>query len=193
MRALIYLICMFMTAVGVPYAWADIYTWMDEDGVRHISNLNPPAHAEVLIRMEERSLDEAVVQAQQEAEEQQTQLRKREAQLSRQKAELERRLEEAEQRAQETLEEAEEHLAAVEARYSRWLESRPYATPASTVTFRPYGFWHHRHRHPPTTPRHKPRSPIFVMHPFHLGAIRLPLGGIPYSYRRHIPPSGRKH
>ena len=191
MRALIYLICMFITVVGVPCAWADIYTWMDEDGVRHISNLNPPAHAEVLILTEEGGSDEATVQARQAAEKQQMLLREREAQLARQKAdqraELERRLAETEQKTQQLLQETEQRLAAVEARYALWAANRRYLIPATTYVYRPYGGPHYRHKPSRYRSNHRPDHgsgrPSLTGHPFHLGAIHLPLGTIGFARR----------
>ncbi len=186
-----YWICILVSTLWIPHAWADIYSWKDADGIRHISNLNPPAHAEVLIPTEEGGSDEATVQARQEAEKQQMLLREREAQLARQKAdqraELERRLAETEQKTQQVLQETEQRLAAVEARYARWAANRRYLIPVTTYGYRPYGGPHYRPKPSRYRSNHRPGHgsgrPSLTVHPFHLGAIHLPLGPIGFARR----------
>ena len=204
MQARSYWICILVSALWIPHAWADIYSWRDADGIRHISNLNPPAHAEVLIPTGKGAFDAAAVQAQQEAEKQQVQLREREAELARREAELERRIDETEQKTQEVLQETEQRLAAVEARYARWATNRRYVLPATIYVYRPYAGPHYRHK--PSRdrsdhgPGHGSGRPSLTGRPFHLGAIHLPLGTIGFDRRpyaggaagHHRHPGGRQ-
>jgi hypothetical protein len=191
MQALIYLTCILTAVVWLPQAWADIYIWTDEDGVRHISNLNPPAHARVLLHTEEPLADGAPPGPQQAAARRQAlrsaeaKVREREAQLARQEAEIVGRIEEAEQATQEALEKAEEHLAAAEASYERWSADRRYGYSTITYVYRPYGYRHHRYKHPRYRTGYHPRRPSLAEHPFSLGAIHLPLGSIGYDPRRY--------
>ena len=192
MQAMISMICILTAAVWIPQTWADIYIWTDEDGVRHISNLNPPAYAEVLLETEEPIDDVAPHRAQQEVERQQAQAREREMQLDRQKAELERRIEETEQKTQEALERAEERLAAAEARYEPWTADRSDTFSTITYFYRPYGFLHYRHKHPGYhRSGNRRHSPSLANHPFFLGAIHLPLGSIGYDSGRYRSPEIR--
>ena len=197
MQAMIYVICILSAIVWIPQAWADIYIWTDEDGVRHISNLNPPAHAEVLLETEEPIDDVAPHRAPREAERRQAlrmaqaQAREREAQLALQKAELERRIEEAEQKTQEALEQAEERLAAAEARYEHWTADRSDTFSTITYFYRPYGYRHYRHKHPEHRSGNRRHSPSLANHPFFLGAIHLPLGSIGYDSGRYRSPEIR--
>ena len=177
MQARSYWICILVIAIWIPHAWADIYSWMDADGVRHISNLNPPAHAEVPILTEEQDFDEVTVQAPQEAE---MQLREREARLARQKVELERRIDKTEQKAQDALQEAEQRLAAAEA---RWETNRRYVIPTVAYVYRPYGGPHYRHTPSRYRPGHRLGRPSLTGRPFHLGPIHLPLGTIGLTRR----------
>ena len=54
------LILAFLGFAGfmIPAASADIYSWTDENGVRHFTNQAPPEHAELLIKSPEISHDE---------------------------------------------------------------------------------------------------------------------------------------
>ena len=197
MRTRSYWICILASAIWIPHAWADIYSWRDADGIRHISNINPPAHAEVLIPTEERDFDEATVQAQQEeAEEQQIQLREREAQLARREAELERRLDETEQKANEVLQETEQRIAVVEACYASWATDRCYVIPTTTYCYRPCGGPHYRRKPSRYRSNHGPGHglgrPSLTGRPFHLGAIHLPLGTIGFA-RRPYPGGTEEH
>jgi len=182
MQAKRYWICILLSVIWIPNTWADIYSWMDADGVRHISNLNPPAHAEVLIPTDERDFDEATVQAQQEAEKRQMQLRERETRLARQKAALECRIDETEQKAQDVLQEIEQRLAAAEA---RWATNRRYIISIVTYVYRPYGGPHHRSKPFRYRPDHRLGRPSLTGRPFHLGPIHLPLGTIGFARRQY--------
>ena len=198
MQAMIRVICILMVFLWIPQGWADIYSWTDEDGVRHISNLNPPAHAEILLRTEDPVDDAAPPGRQPEAERQQAlaraeaQVRERETQLARQEAELERRIAKTAQKTEEALQETEERLSTVEARYAQWQADRSYAFSTITYFYRPYdGYRHHRHKHPSDRTDIGLRSPSLARHPFYLGSIHLPLGRIGYASRRHPSPGSR--
>jgi hypothetical protein len=197
MQAMILVICMLTATVWIPQTWADIYIWTDEDGVRHISNLNPPAHAKILLTTEEPVYDRAPPRAQEAADKEQAlqraqaRVREREAQLERQEAELEHRIEKTAQKTQEALRETEERLSAVEARYAQWKADRSYAFSTITYFYRPYGYRHYRHKHPSQQTGYRQHSQSMAKHPFYLGAIHLPLGSIGHAPRRYRSPEAR--
>jgi hypothetical protein len=99
-------------------AFADIYEWTDEDGVKHYSNFAPPADSTVLMKTKEEPYDEAADRARVAAEQQQLlelarqQIAQRENELELREAEAERRLAEADRVAQEALREADDYLEA---------------------------------------------------------------------------------
>ena len=48
-----------MASVTVPIAWADIYFWTDENGVKNFTNYSPPENAEVFMETSETDQDTA--------------------------------------------------------------------------------------------------------------------------------------
>lgn len=200
MRAMICLALIATVGLGTQAATADIYTWVDDDGVRHISNLTPPPHAQVFLRTEESPADDMrMPQAsakQAELELAQEEIRRREERLARQAANLERRIAEIEQKSREALEQAEDRLAAAEARHAEARRDHRHEM-AFTYIGRPFGrrhdFREHR-RHP--AGRDVP-VPSFEGHPFHLGAVHIPLFSARDFFRSpggaHAGFSGSRH
>lgn len=118
LTAPVLLCCLFTTAK------ADIYTWMDENGVRHYTNYAPPPQAKVVLKTEELPYDD-------EADEERMQTQRldqlttalqaaaeKEAQLAEMQLAAEKRIEDANRKAQEALEEAESLLN--QARYESY-------------------------------------------------------------------------
>jgi hypothetical protein len=102
----------------VPAASADIYSWTDENGVRHFTNQSPPKHAELLIKSPEISHDEEAHQRRLEEDRlalARQELEEREAFLLQQQREAERRLAAANARAEAALQQADLILQEAEA------------------------------------------------------------------------------
>jgi hypothetical protein len=118
-------------AVPVLLCWlistadADIYTWIDENGVKHFSNFAPPANAEVIMKTEEMPYDEQADQQRMAAESQERlvaawqELADKEAELLDRQRAAAQEIEAANTRAQEALREAEALLDEAEERYRR--------------------------------------------------------------------------
>jgi len=197
MRSVICLIGILVGTVWIPAAWSDIYVWVDKDGLRHVSNLNPPAHAEVLLHTEGPSPDDAAgsvpleQQRRQDMKDRETVIREREARLAQREAELERRIAAVEQKSQAALDQTAEALAAVAARDTHGAKERRCVLPTIIYRHGLYGYRTHRHRG--ARQAHRGDALSFERHPFHLGAIRLPLGPIGVAPRRYQPAGGRKH
>ena len=115
------LLCCLDTTVD-----ADIYTWIDENGVRHFSNFAPPANAEVIMKTEELPYDEQADQQRMAAERQERivaawqELADKEAELLDRQRAAEQEIEAANVRAQEALREAEALLNEAEERYNSY-------------------------------------------------------------------------
>lgn len=199
MRAAICLISILAGVVWVSAAWADIYVWVDEDGLRHISNLNPPPHAEVLLHTEEPPHNDAagrLIQEQrrrQEIKKRDANSRRREARLAQREAELERRIEAVEQNTQAALDMTAERLAAIEARDDDGATYRRYVLPGTTYIYGASKHRHHRRGHRGDREAHRRDRLSFEGHPFHLGAIHLPLGPVGPTPRRYPTRGGRNH
>jgi hypothetical protein len=118
------LLCCLNTSVN-----ADIYTWIDENGVKHFSNFAPPADAEVIMKTEELPYDEQADQQRMAAERQARlvaawqELADKEAELLDSQRAAEQKIEAANVRAQEALREAEELLNEAEERNNRYSNS----------------------------------------------------------------------
>jgi hypothetical protein len=118
----------------IPSASADIYSWTDEDGVRHFTNQAPPEHAELLIRSPEISHDEEAHDRRLEEDRLEVarqELAEREAFLLQQQMEAERRIAAANARAEAALEQADQILQDAEAvaaahERERWGSERFY-------------------------------------------------------------------
>ncbi len=93
---------------------ADIYTWTDENGVRHFTNNAPPKQAKLMIKAAEFATDDKAVQEQIEAkrlERQQLELQEiaeKQTLISMKQQELEEQLEEADRKAEEAIKRSEE-------------------------------------------------------------------------------------
>jgi len=113
------LLCCLNTTVD-----ADIYTWIDENGVKHFSNFAPPATAEVIMKTEELPYDEQADQQRMAAEKQERlvaawqELADKEAELLDRQRAAEQKIEAANVRSQEALREAEALLNEAEERYN---------------------------------------------------------------------------
>lgn len=152
MRSIVFYALFLVVGLWCAPVWADIYIWVDEEGVRHISNVHAPPQAKLLLRTEDTPSPADDHQARQAAERQreleraQAEIREREEQLARREAELERRIEAAEKNA----EAARDRIEAAEARYER---ERKQAVAFSYVV-RPYKFGHYRYQNRPHGHRH---------------------------------------
>lgn len=118
------LLCCLYTTV-----YADIYTWVDENGVKHFTNYSPPAHAEVIMKTEELPHDEQADQQRMAAERQERlvaawqELADKEAELLDRQRAAEQQIEAANTRAEEALREAEALLNEAEERHNRYSNS----------------------------------------------------------------------
>jgi hypothetical protein len=198
MRSVLCLIGMLTMAVWIPVAEADIYVWVDEGGLRHISNVNPPARAEVLLTTEEAPHNAAVGTISQERlrrkdiQKREADIGEREARLAQREAELERRIEAVEKKAQAALDQAAERLATTVARDDEWATDRRYVLPAITSIFGAAGYRPHHHKHRRDRASQHRSGLSFKRRSFPLGAIHLPLGPIGLAPRRHQPADGRR-
>jgi len=68
MKSLLTLIFLIGILLAVPAANADIYSWTDENGVKHFGNQPPENAADVKVVFEEKPYDEAADQQRTEAE-----------------------------------------------------------------------------------------------------------------------------
>ena len=102
----------------IPTAGADIYSWTDDNGVRHFTNGTPPKHAELLIKSPEISHHEEAHQRRLEEDKlalARQELAEKEALLLQQQLEAERRLAVANARAEAALRQADRILQEAEA------------------------------------------------------------------------------
>ena len=111
---------------------ADIYTWIDENGVKHFSNFAPPPNAEVIMKTEELPYDEQADQQRMAAERQERlvaawrELADKEAELLDRQRAAEQQIEAANLRAQEALREAEALLNQAEEKHNRYSSGGAY-------------------------------------------------------------------
>ena len=99
-------------------ARADIYSWTDENGVRHFTNYAPPKHATLLMKTPEIPYDEEADNQRRETDRLEVarqELAEREAFLLQEQQAAERRIEEANARADAALWEADRILQEAEA------------------------------------------------------------------------------
>jgi len=105
--ASIFFCCVYSTAS------ADIYSWIDENGIRHFTNYAPPPQAKIILKTEELPHDQQADNARVETErlDQLTTalqaLAEKEAQLAEMQAAAEKRIEAANRKAQEALDHAD--------------------------------------------------------------------------------------
>jgi hypothetical protein len=127
--------CFFVSSVD-----ADIYQWVDREGVRHFTNHPPPEDAGVVIRTDELAHDAAEDEFYEGIERQvwqelsQLALAEREAGLKKREAEVKQKLIEAERRAEEMLREAERYAEEEKTRKTdhiryAWFPASVYPTP----------------------------------------------------------------
>lgn len=187
MRAMICLAVIVAAGIGAPAAAADIYTWVDEDGIRHISNLSPPPHAQVFLKTEDPPTDDIRIPRETERQAEllraQEEIRRREERLARQAAALERRLEETAQLTRQALEKAEDRLAAAEARSAEAWRDHRYGM-AFTYINPPFGHRHAPHKHRRHHAGRDDQAASLEGRPFHLGAVHLPLFNARDFFRR---------
>lgn len=155
------LLCCLNTTVD-----ADIYTWIDENGVRHFSNFAPPTHAEVIMKTEELPYDEQADQQRMAAERQERlvaawqELADKEAELLDRQRAAAQEIEAANDRAQEALREAEALLDEAEERYNSY-SNRGYVYYGYYPYISHYKRWYYRkngslyYKYPRYKHRHK--------------------------------------
>jgi len=149
------LILAFLGYAGfiIPAASADIYSWTDENGVRHFTNQAPPEHAELLIKSPEISHDEEAHQRRLEEDRLELarqELAERKALLLQQQLEAERRLAAANARAEAALQRAEQILQEAEAAAEAYEDDRGssygYYYPYYRIGHRKHYKSHYRHK-----------------------------------------------
>ena len=190
MRTTFLTACLLVAGLWGQGAQADIYSWVDGEGVRHISNVNPPPGAEVFLRTPSAPSPPSTAKApaQRETSTFEEDAREKERLRERQTA-LEDRLAATEEKvedAQRALRRARERLAAARARYEserRLAGSLVYGT-RIVVTPRHDRF----RRHKPAHGKHTQHS-IFLDRPFQLGAITIPL----FNARDHFRKPQRRY
>ena len=118
-------------------AGADIYAWVDENGIRHYTNYAPPPQAKIIMKTEELPYDRQADTERMESE-RLDQLNaalqavaEKETQLAEMQLAAEKRIEEANRKAQEALEQAEALLNEA--------QGGPYGYGGSRYGYYPYG------------------------------------------------------
>ncbi len=105
---------------------ADIYSWEDENGVRHFTNYAPPVQAQVIMKTEELPYDEQADAERMEMERQERraaalqEIAEKEARLAEMQQAAEQRIEAANRKAEEALQQAESLLDEAENNYNRY-------------------------------------------------------------------------
>ena len=118
-------------------AGADIYAWVDENGIRHYTNYAPPPQAKIIMKTEELPYDRQADTERMESErlDQLTAalqaVAEKETQLAEMQLAAEKRIEEANRKAQEALEQAEALLNEA--------QGGPYGYGGSRYGYYPYG------------------------------------------------------
>ena len=186
----------------ITTADADIYTWIDESGVKHFSNFAPPAHAEVIMKTEELPYDEQADQQRMAAERQERlvaawqELADREAELLDRQRAAAQEIETANDRAQQALKEAEALLNEAEERYNSY-SNRSYGYYGYYPYYGHYKRWyyrkngnlyykyprykhHHKHKY-----KHKRRFPSKHYDGYPKQRQSKPYGNIHYKQRSH--------
>ncbi|MGD8963539.1 MAG: DUF4124 domain-containing protein [Desulfobacterales bacterium] len=166
---IIALILAFFGLAGfmIPAANADIYSWTDENGVRHFTNQTPPKHAELLIKSPEVSHDEEAHERRLEEDRlalARQELAEREAFLLQQQLEAERRIAAASARVEAALEQADQILQDAEAA----------AEANDNDSWGSYGYYYPYYR----------IGPIFPQSSYYRHDLSL-YRKHPYKYRRH--------
>lgn len=144
LSAWIFAVCLWGQA-----AYADIYVWIDDNGIRHFSNRDSHPDAKLFLKTMEGPYEEAVERAQKETEKKQAleqaqaEIQERKERLAEKVAKLERRAEEAKREAREALDRAKELEEAADRRYR---DDRWYATGYASYYpgYYDYGYYGYR-------------------------------------------------
>ena len=116
MRPMLIFLTSIMCCCVYSTAGADIYAWVDENGIRHFTNYAPPPQAKIIMKTEEIPYDRQADTERLESErlDQLTAalqaVAEKETQLAEMQLAAERRIEEANRKAQEALEQVESLL-----------------------------------------------------------------------------------
>lgn len=147
MKPLYILIILMVTVFGISAAATDVYTWVDENGVRHYSDSPPEDAEDAKVVFPEYQYDESADENRRLEEKQQINnlIREIEAEDARDKAEAEKRAKEAEMNREPT---REEKIAAEKARLEKriaFLEEQPleYFGSQRNKTLR-IGYYHYQ-------------------------------------------------
>ena len=122
MRLITASICILVISLWGRLGHADIFVWIDENEVKHITNVKPPPGAVVLMQFDETPVDEAAVHEPSE-DQRQLDLRRARAETREQEA----RLAERRKALQQKLDEAERQLVAAQQRLEELEQSTGYA------------------------------------------------------------------
>ena len=152
MRPMLIFLTSIMFCCVCSTAGADIYAWVDENGIRHFTNYAPPLQAKIIMKTEEIPYDRQADAERLESErlDQLTAalqaVAEKETQLIEMQLAAEKRIEEANRKAQEALEQAESLLNEA--------QNGPYGYGSSRYGYYPYGTgynpsiynrWYYRH------------------------------------------------
>jgi hypothetical protein len=127
MKSLIILIILVLTTFGITVVQADVYTWVDKNGVRHYSDSPPENAKDTEVVFPEYQYDESADKKRNEQDRQQLKslIKKIEADDARDQAEAQKRAQEAERNRKPT---QQELIAAEKARLEKkiaFLEEQP--------------------------------------------------------------------
>jgi hypothetical protein len=148
MNSLNKLLLLTTTVLMGSSAYADIYEWTDENGVKHFTNYSPPDQARIIMKTEEVPYDEAADRARTEMERlaslelARLEIAEREAEVERREAEAEQRLAEANRQAEETLRQAEDLLETAGSYRHSYSSGYAYPYYPYTSYYNPYGSYY---------------------------------------------------
>ena len=123
-RFTIFIISLLIT-LPCSIANADIYKWIDENGVIHFTNYSPPEQARILMKTNEIPYDEAADKNQMEAERMERlelvelELSEKEALIESRLRQADERIAEADQKVEEALQRVKELAEKAEAQYQK--------------------------------------------------------------------------
>ena len=181
--------CIFAVCLWGQAAYADIYAWIDDNGIRHFSNRNSHPEAELFLKTMEGPYEEAVERTQRETEKQreieqaQAEIQAEKERLAEKVAKLERRAKEAKREAREALERAKELEKATDRRYrdDRWYSTGYASYYPGYYDYRYYGY--SGYRFSVTYPSGK----RYKRHRQHKGGSHKQIDGNRHRYRdRHL-------
>lgn len=180
--------CVLTATLWSLAARADIYVWVDADGIRHISNVNPPTGADVFLVTGDPTPTDAPGSAppSPEPDARPAEIRERADRLKKRQAALERRLADVEEKvdaARSALERAQQRLSEAQASAAR--ETRYAGTVVYHAGYlRPR---HHRFPYHRWKSHRRGSSPSLAGRPFRLGAVHIPLINAHDPIRRAKP------